>query len=191
MASRRPEFNQVDHPDAWKGAPSQYPFGRQVRIRKEQSRSSILCLNNYESIDVDIRGRLIVQGNSKGLSLLEDIDGDLAVAEGFAREALGRFAARRRDLNSHVNIAGQNIPSFSAKKTGARFLEVTAWAKARNVTLNRNDEAKRFSFTWKGKNCIMCWGTDQIKIGDSWRALPDVVMYDEGKLWIPLSAVES
>ncbi|MEX2244885.1 MAG: hypothetical protein WD716_13700 [Fimbriimonadaceae bacterium] len=176
-------------PDVRETASSGLPFGHQVRILVRPGWVSYVVVGNFEQVTAEVFGAHVYsdgrrQPPSGDLSHLEPL------VEALAREAMGKYAARRAGSITTRQIAGAAVQSFVAADTSAVMVDLAGWAQANNVSLNVNSEAHRASFSWQGKTYIAALATDQIKVGGEWRPMPDIVIMHQGKMWVPLSALD-
>lgn len=168
---------------------SSIPLGRQTRVVVQPGHVQYHIVENRESAATILTSPKIEEGRwrTRRPDNLGEREGWV---EALTRQAMGRFAARRAGAIRSRTIGGRAVPVFTASETNAEMADLNAWAAARSVELNHNLAAHRASFSWRGQSHLAALATDKIKVGGTWRSMPDIVMEHQGKLWVPLEALE-
>lgn len=189
-AYREPRWMYATEPSNIRTIPSSgVPIGKNVRLHSYKGHLNLTVSNNWERCRALLFSPMIVNGRSRRIRPDDHSDKEEWL-ESIVRQAMGRFASRRAGAINIRAISGGSVPTFVASSTGTVMVDLIAWAGARGVALNLNQSLRRASFSWRGKSHLLALATDQIKIGNQWHTMPDIVIEHQDKLWVPLTTLE-
>ena len=89
-----------------------------------------------------------------------------------------------------MSVNGTQVDTFVARKTAVGYVDLEQYVRAKGANLNRNDIARRYSFSLRGRNFVALLGSSKIKKGPIWTQMPDVPMEFDGRVWVPLEAFD-
>ncbi|WKZ80731.1 MAG: hypothetical protein QY327_02280 [Fimbriimonadaceae bacterium] len=166
---------------------SGYKLGKQCLVTNRPGGYTIVAVNNYEQITARITAPLNAEGYGQRP---DDFSADAGWLEKMARISLVNYAQKRMGEIERKSITGHSVSTFVASGSDARYFDVEAWADASGVGLTRNDAACRASFVWRGKQYVLPWASQFVKIGGDWKELDDVVMVRDGRIFAPVGLLE-
>ncbi len=120
-----------------------------------------------------------------------DPDGDLDRLEGWARHALAKIKAKDFTTGPGVTVNSRAISSTLRDSSGKVFVSLDGWAQARNIALNKNMRRGTLAFSHGGRDYVTALGSDQIKVGGSWKSMGAMAVRKDETLYVSLSGIES
>ena len=165
------------------------PIGRQALFTRFYTSLDAQIVGDWEFLRIWMHGPVVREGRSRYIKEV-DLSAEKPFLEALARKTLGRLAARRLGTIRSVTIAGRSVRSVTAEGSGAVLYALDDWALARGVSLNRNQNDARVSFTRGSTSYLATVGSHHFKRGGTWQTMPDVVVEHQGVWWMSRQALE-
>ena len=166
-----------------------YPLGTHCTIIIEPAMLSISGKDGREVVTVFFYPPRVSEERYAPLRQ-DDFNDEEEFAVRLARVALSRYAARRAGDVGTMSVNGTQVDTFVARKTAVGYVDLEQYVNAKGASLNRNDVARRYSYSLGGRNFIALLGSSKIKKGPIWIKMPDVPMEFDGRVWVPLEAFD-
>jgi hypothetical protein len=120
-----------------------------------------------------------------------DPEGDKALVEGLARNALAKTFGRRLSGAPNQIVNGITITNCMRTATGVIMAPLGQWAAARGISLNENERLGTFSFNHSGRAYLVPLAAKSIKKGANWEDIAAPVLKSDGSTYIPLQRMQN
>lgn len=155
-----------------------YPLGNVCEIYRSEARIDLQFKAGREDVRIELR---LAKGSNGSLDFSKEEPWLVAVA----RELMALYASRRAGDMGSLAVRGSDVPSFVAKETDVRYVELAAYVAAMGEQLTNNKKDKRYAFSHGGENYLALLGTSKIRVGSHWTAMADTPMLVGGKVFVP------
>ena len=182
-------MDDIDDLKAKKVTPSQFPLADLVRVFHTKKSFEIYARTGFEDITATLRQP--ASQRSRNLNAPSwDFSADVEWFEGISREALARFAGQRLKISNNTRVGGFEVPGFASSDNAHKYVSLQELSHVAGFNITSNTTAKRYAFSFKGSNYVIPLASKEIKVGASWKPLPDLVMLKDSAVLIPVAAFD-